>query len=83
MKKFLIVIGILILACLVSPIGWWILIGMLAFIAAVFGLIFDGIASLFSGISFSGMFAGAGIWPFLAIAFIIIFIVLVIYIICS
>ena len=86
MRNFLIVIGILLLACLFSPIGWWIIIGIIAFIVAVFEFIFNGIVSLFSGlgnISLSGMFAGAGIWPYLAIFFIIVFIILVIYIICS
>ena len=86
MKNFLIVIGILLLACLFSPIGWWIIIGVIAFIVAVFEFIFNGIVSLFSGIGsidLSGAFAGAGVWPYLAIFFIIVFIVLVIYIICS
>lgn len=82
MKKFLIATAVIILACLCCPIGWWILIGAIAFIVAVFELIWGGIVSLFSGIGTIG-FAGAGIWPILAIFFIIVFIVLVIYIICS
>lgn len=82
MRNFLIVIGCLLLACLFFPMGWWILAFVIGFVVAVFELIFTGICSLFSSLgSMSGIFAGAGFWPIIALAGIILFIVCVIYLI--